>query len=121
MTVGIALLRPDGEGTAPPVTGSAVSGSPTIAVLPFANASEDPDQEYFSIGLTEDIITELSRYRELGVIAHYATADFKRDHGDADLGFRQCAIFLIYWEFGLLAGQPIMLAKVARKRQSSST
>jgi adenylate cyclase len=68
-----------------PAVGPAAAGSPTIAVLPFTNASEDSEQEYFSIGLTEEIITELSRYRELDVIAHFATADFKRDHGDADL------------------------------------
>lgn len=36
---------------------------PSIAVLPFANMSGDPEQEYFADGITEDIITELSRYR----------------------------------------------------------
>ena len=38
-----------------------------IAVLPFENVSGDPDQEYFSDGLTVDIITELPHYRELSV------------------------------------------------------
>ena len=42
---------------------------PSIAVLPFTNMSCDPEQEYFSDGITEDIITELSRFRELFVIA----------------------------------------------------
>jgi TolB-like protein/class 3 adenylate cyclase len=42
---------------------------PAIAVLPFANMSGDPAQQYFSDGITEDIITELSRFRELLVIA----------------------------------------------------
>jgi len=38
-------------------------------VLPFANLSGDPQQDYFSDGMTEDIITELSRFSELLVIA----------------------------------------------------
>ena len=83
--VGIALLRPKKDGTAhAPVVVEATRG-PSIAVLPFKNETDDPDQAYFTVGLTEDIITELSRYRELVVIAHFATADFMRDHPDADL------------------------------------
>ena len=50
---------------------------PSIAVLPFANMSGDPEQEYFSDGITEDIITELSRFRELFVIARNSTFRFK--------------------------------------------
>src|SRR5260370_5196035 len=42
---------------------------PSVAVLPFANLSGDLQQEYFSDGITEDIITELSRFSELLVIA----------------------------------------------------
>jgi TolB-like protein/Tfp pilus assembly protein PilF len=50
---------------------------PSIAVLPFANMSGDPEQEYFSDGLTEDIITELSRFRDLLVIARNSSFAFK--------------------------------------------
>jgi adenylate cyclase len=45
---------------------------PSIAVLPFANMSGDTEQEFFADGLTEDIITELSRFRELLVISRNA-------------------------------------------------
>ncbi len=45
---------------------------PSIAVLPFANMSGNPEQEFFADGLTEDIITELSRFRDLLVISRNA-------------------------------------------------
>jgi len=50
---------------------------PSIAVLPFNNMSGDPDQEYFSDGITEDIITALSRIRQFFVIARNTTFTFK--------------------------------------------
>jgi TolB-like protein/Flp pilus assembly protein TadD len=50
---------------------------PSIAVLPFKNMSGDPEQEYFSDGITDDIIVELSRYRELFVIARNSTFAYK--------------------------------------------
>jgi TolB-like protein/Flp pilus assembly protein TadD len=50
---------------------------PSIAVLPFTNMSGDPEQEYFSDGMTEDIITELSRISGLFVIARNSTFTFK--------------------------------------------
>ena len=50
---------------------------PSIAVLPFANMSGDPEQEYFSDGITEDIITELSRFRSLFVIARNSSFTYK--------------------------------------------
>jgi len=50
---------------------------PSIAVLPFTNMSGDPEQEYFSDGITEDIITELSRFRSLFVIARNSSFQYK--------------------------------------------
>jgi adenylate cyclase len=50
---------------------------PSIAVLPFSNMSGDPEQEYFSDGITEDIITELSRFRSLFVIARNSSFAYK--------------------------------------------
>jgi adenylate cyclase len=49
----------------------------SIAVLPFINMSGDADQEFFADGLTEDIITELSRFRDLLVISRNSTFVFK--------------------------------------------
>lgn len=50
---------------------------PSIAVLPFDNMSGDPEQEYFSDGIAEDIITELSRFRWLFVIARNSSFTYK--------------------------------------------
>ncbi len=50
---------------------------PSIAVLPFLNMSGDPEQEYFSDGITEDIITALSRLRWFLVIARNSTFSYK--------------------------------------------
>jgi TolB-like protein len=50
---------------------------PSIAVLPFLNMSGDPEQEYFSDGITEDIITELSRFSTLFVIARNSSFTYK--------------------------------------------
>lgn len=50
---------------------------PSIAVLPFVNMSDGPDQEYFSDGVTEDIITELTRFRSLFVIARNSSFQYR--------------------------------------------
>ncbi len=50
---------------------------PSIAVLPFANLSGDPEQEYFSDGVADDIITELSRDRALFVIARNSSFTYR--------------------------------------------
>jgi adenylate cyclase len=57
--------------------GPAPPDKPSIAVLPFDNMSGDPEQEYFSDGITEDIITELSRYDELRVVARNSSFSYK--------------------------------------------
>jgi TolB-like protein len=50
---------------------------PSIAVLPFANLSGDPEQEYFADGITEDIITELARFSSLLVIARNSSFQYR--------------------------------------------
>ena len=51
---------------------------PSIAVLPFVNLSDDPEQEYFADGIAEDIITALLRYSSLFVIARNSSFAYKR-------------------------------------------
>jgi adenylate cyclase len=53
------------------------SALPSIAVLPFANFGGDPEHEYFADGITEDLITELSRFQELRVIARNSVLPYK--------------------------------------------
>jgi adenylate cyclase len=55
----------------------ALPDKPSIAILPFDNMSGDPEQEYFSDGITEDIIMALSRLRWLFVIARNSTFTYK--------------------------------------------
>jgi TolB-like protein/Tfp pilus assembly protein PilF len=63
------LRREDDGGAVDPVGPPGRTGKPAVAVLPFANLSADPEQQYFSDGLTEDIMTELSRFGSLDVLA----------------------------------------------------
>ncbi len=69
-----AQQKEQGQGTAPPPPAAT---KPTVAVLPFANMSGDAEQEFFVDGLTEDILTELSRRRELFVISRTSTFVYK--------------------------------------------
>jgi TolB-like protein len=55
----------------------ALPDKPSIAVLPFENMSGDPEQEYFADGIAEEIITALSRFRQLFVIARNSTFTYK--------------------------------------------
>jgi len=65
---------------------------PSIAVLAFDNMSGDPEQEYFSDGLTEDIITELSRFNELFVIARNSSFAFKGKNFDIKEAAQQLGV-----------------------------
>jgi len=64
-------------GTRAAAAGERSDGKISIAVLPFANMSGDQEQDYFSDGITEDIITDISRFRELRVIARNSSFAFR--------------------------------------------
>jgi TolB-like protein/tetratricopeptide (TPR) repeat protein len=86
-----AAERQPGEPTVPPG-----AERPSVAVLPFLNLSNDPDQQYFSDGISQDIITELSRFQGLFVIARYSSFHFRGAGQDmtgieTDLGVRYVA------------------------------
>jgi len=55
----------------------AATAKPAVAVLPFNNITGDPEQQYFSDGVTEDIITELSRFHSLFVIARNSSFQYR--------------------------------------------
>src|SRR5262249_9790451 len=72
-------VRPAGAaGTAAaPRPALALPDKPSIAVLPFQNMSGDPEQEYFADGTVEDIVTALSRFRNLFVISRNSSFTYK--------------------------------------------
>ena len=78
---------------APERTALPLPDKPSIAVLPFQNMSGDPEQEYFADGMVEDIMTALSRFKSLFVIASNSSFSYKGKSPDIrqvgrDLGVR---------------------------------
>ncbi len=63
-----------GQGLSPALAASAIR---SIAVLPLVNASSDPNQEYFSNGMTSELITDLARFSKLKVISHTSVNRYK--------------------------------------------
>ena len=83
--VGAWLLREHGGPTpqgAVEATATGMPKGPGVAVLPFVNLSGDANKEYFSDGLTEDILTELARVRDLRVLARNTTFQYKGKAAD---------------------------------------
>jgi TolB-like protein len=109
LTVQIAALRralgatPDGQdrittipragyrfnGDRQPAVRIAATVKPTLAVLPFANIGEDPEQSYFAAGVVEELITALSRFRSFAVVARiYEGPASDVQHVARELGVR---------------------------------
>ena len=89
------LVGPSAEGSFRARSGETTraAGKPSIAVLPFTNMSGDPEQEYFSDGISEDVITDLSKIAGLMVISRNSSFTYKGRPVDTravgrDLGVR---------------------------------
>jgi TolB-like protein len=74
--------RSDQPSAGPAAASAAGTGSVTLAVLPFANLSSDPEQEYFSDGLTEEILNQLAQVEVLSVTARTSSFSFKGKNED---------------------------------------
>ncbi|HJT13218.1 MAG TPA: adenylate/guanylate cyclase domain-containing protein [Dongiaceae bacterium] len=76
-----------------PIAAGAVAGSkPSIAVLPFSSMSGDPDQQYFCDGITEDIITQLARFRQLHVLARNTSFRYRGQDVDVQRVGRELGV-----------------------------
>jgi len=71
-----------GSASAPAKSGPPLPNKPSIAVLPFANLTGDPEQEYFADGMVDEIVTALSRIRWLFVIAQNSSFSYKGQSPD---------------------------------------
>ena len=71
------IMLGENSATRPTAPALALPDKPSIAVLPFQNMSGDPEQDYFADGVVEEIITALSRFRQLFVIAHNSSFTYK--------------------------------------------
>jgi TolB-like protein/class 3 adenylate cyclase/Flp pilus assembly protein TadD len=86
-TAPVGAVSPKG-----PVGKAASSDRPSIAVLPFANISGDPEQEYFGDGISEDIITALSKLRWFFVIARNSSFGYKGKAVDVKRAARELGV-----------------------------
>jgi adenylate cyclase len=82
---------------------------PSIAVLPFANLSGDPGQEYFSDGLTDNLITSLSRLPDLFVISRNSTFFYKGKTVTAQEAGRKLGVRTILQGTVLRAGNRVRI------------
>jgi TolB-like protein/Flp pilus assembly protein TadD len=84
-SVMVQSVTPVAQPAASPASGTGATFNPpphSIAVLPFVNMSGDPGQEYFSDGLTEELLNSLSRTNELQVAGRTSSFYFKGEHAD---------------------------------------
>ena len=90
--------RVDGAPSIAPAASPPADDKPSIAVLPFTNMSGDPEQEYFSDGISEDIITDLSKIAGLTVIARNSSFTYKGRSVDVRTIGRELAVRNRCWK-----------------------
>jgi adenylate cyclase len=108
-------VGPEGSAATKPVsvTGEidlSLPDKPSIAVLPFTNLSGDPEQEFFSDGVTEDIVTELSRLPSLFVIARNSSFTYKGRNVDVRAVARELGVRYVLEGSIRRAGQRVRVA-----------
>jgi TolB-like protein/Flp pilus assembly protein TadD len=119
--VEVYLLRPDGGGavmTASPrsaaSSGESAKGDlpsrPSVAVLPLVNMSGDPQEDYFSDGITEDITTSLSKFHDLFVIARGSSFTFKHKSMDVNQVSRALGVRYLVQGSVRQAGKKVRIA-----------
>jgi adenylate cyclase len=92
-------------------------GEPTLAVLPFDNLSGDPSQDFFSDGISEQLITVLSRFDKLRVLARNTTFAYKKKAADAqELGRQLNAQYIVEGSFRRVADQISVTAQLIDAR-----
>ena len=75
-----------------PVSPPSAPEGPALAVLPFENLSEEAEQEYFADGMTEDLVTDLSKISSISVLGRTATAGFKGKQVDIPLAGQELGV-----------------------------
>jgi adenylate cyclase len=122
--IGIVVWQSADRRNAVGVSGAGLAGEPqskprgpTIAVLPFDNLSGDPNQEFFSDGLTDELITDLSRFDELRVLARNTTFAYKKKAVDIqELGRQLDAQYVIEGSFRRVPDQISVTAQLIDAR-----
>jgi adenylate cyclase len=104
-------IRGETSPTTTPLVGSSLPlpDKPSIAVLPFANMSGDPEQEYFADGMVEEIITALSRIRWLFVIARNSSFTYKGQSVDVKRVGRELGVRYVLEGSVRKAGQRVRI------------
>jgi adenylate cyclase len=95
MSAPVHAYRITGLARAPAPAVRMVESKPAIAVLPLANLSGDPGQDYFSDGLTTDLITELARFHEFAVIGAASSFAYKGRSGSRQIGAELGARYVV--------------------------
>ncbi len=88
----------------------ALPAKPSVAVLPFDNLADDPEQAYFTDGVTEDTITELSRFRSLFVVARNSSFSYKGQAVDVRTVSQQLGVRYVVQGSIRRAGQRIRVS-----------
>lgn len=110
MVPSLSSTRPSDEAQTQP-------RGPTLAVLPFDNMSGDPSREFFTDGLTDELITDLSRFDELRVLARNTTFAFKKKAVDIEeLGRQLQAQYVIEGSFRRVPDQISVTAQLIDAR-----